>query len=67
MDHSIRPLRPGEKPSCPVCYKKTESECSHIECPNRVRVTAQMPQGEGVEDLGFGRAFSNPMYGRYSE
>lgn len=26
---------------CSVCSKPTASECSHVDCPNRRRVTAQ--------------------------
>lgn len=28
---------------CKVCHKKTAEECSHVDCPNRKRVTAALP------------------------
>lgn len=31
--------------SCKVCHKKTADECSHVACPNRKPVTAQLPEG----------------------
>lgn len=34
-----------EPKQCSVCFKKTEDECSHVKCPNRKRVTAQVPDG----------------------
>ena len=27
--------------TCITCMKRTESECSHIDCPNRKAITAQ--------------------------
>lgn len=66
MDTSIRPLKKGEIPQCSVCYKTTRNECSHVSCPNRKRITAQIPQGEGILTAG-GGVFSNPLYGRYQE
>lgn len=28
-------------PGCPTCGKRTANECSHLDCGNRKRVTAQ--------------------------
>jgi hypothetical protein len=28
-------------PQCAVCSKRTRDECSHVDCPNRRRITAQ--------------------------
>lgn len=39
---------------CPVCLKRTEEECSHIDCPNRKRMTAMPPQGGNVRYLVHG-------------
>lgn len=39
---------PSKKPEpCKVCYKQTDKECSHVDCPNRKRVTAQIADGSG--------------------
>jgi hypothetical protein len=39
---------------CPVCTKKTDVECSHVDCPNRRRLTAAPPQGANVWHLRSG-------------
>lgn len=35
---------------CKVCRKKTEIECSHVDCPNRPRISAMAPEYEAVND-----------------
>lgn len=42
----------NKKPTepCRVCGKKTDDECSHIECPNRKRETAMPPPGRWHSD-----------------
>lgn len=35
-------------PCCAVCLKRSENECSHVECPNRKLITAAPPQGADV-------------------
>lgn len=40
-------------PPCTVCGKATKAECSHVECPNRHRLTAQVrdePSPRTVDD-----------------
>jgi hypothetical protein len=29
------------KTACTICGKMTRAECSHVDCPNRRRITAQ--------------------------
>lgn len=31
-----------EKPRCLVCGARRDSECGHVDCPNRRQVTAQV-------------------------
>jgi hypothetical protein len=59
---------PNKSP-CGICAKTTEKECSHIDCPNRRRVTAQpvgsevMTRGQQVDGYGVnGRAIIRKPY-----
>lgn len=37
-------MKPQEQQrECPVCGSKTGKECGRVECANRKRITAQMP------------------------
>lgn len=40
---------------CKVCDKRRDTECSHVDCPNRKRITAQVVGDEHYTDSRIGR------------
>lgn len=39
---------------CPVCNKQFEIGCSHVDCPNRKPLTANLPDDRSVQPISGG-------------
>jgi hypothetical protein len=42
---------------CVVCLKISKQECSHVECPNRKRYIANIPDFVSSHGVGHGRYY----------